>query len=86
MIYRIDFTLVGSDEWLFTKDCCDFISEIQMEERVAYIIGTKLRCEGISGHAKKVKLYSEKGELIGESSDISEIGNLKFYNKQNLQL
>lgn len=86
MEYKIEFTLADSDEWLYTKDRCDFISEIQMEERVAYIIGTKLKNEGISGHAKKVKLYSEKEELIGESSDISEIGSLKFYDKQILQL
>lgn len=79
MDYIIKYTLTGSDEWLYTEDCCEFLSEAQMEERVAYIIGTKLKYEGISGHAKKVKLYSKKGELIGESSDISEIGSLELY-------
>lgn len=81
MRYKIKFTLVGSDQWLETRDSCKIWSEAQMDERIAKIIGMKLKCQNINGLPQEVKLYSENDDLIGETDDIRKIGTLKLYIK-----
>ena len=79
MDYKIIFTLANSGESFIVTDSCEVYSESQMEERVAYIIGTKLQRLGIKGKAQKVTLYSNDDKIIGSSDDICEIGSLKLY-------
>ena len=76
---EIRFTLGDTDIWHTIYADIEIKSEIQVETIVANIIGSELSKKvNNKGHQKFVKLLDENGNIIGESSDICEIGLFEF--------
>lgn len=76
---EIRFTLGDCDVWHSLYANIDVISEVQVETIVSKTIDEeleKIRDESI--HQKKVSVRDETGKIIGESSDICEIGKFRF--------
>lgn len=76
---EIRYTLGDCGVWHSLYANMDVISEVQVETIVSKIIGEEMeKIRDGSIRPKKVSLRDETGEIIGESSDICEIGKFSL--------
>lgn len=76
---EIRFTIGDSNIWHSIFAEIDFISEVQTETVVAAVIQEELeKIRRNREKQKKVKILDEKGNVIGQTSDICNIGNFSY--------
>ena len=76
---EIRFTLGDSDIWHSIYADVEIESPIQVETVIANMIGCELsKIRDKKAHQKYVKLLNEQGQIIGESSDICELGSFEL--------
>lgn len=76
---EIRFTIGDSDTWHSIYAEIDLISEIQTETVVAALIQEELeKIRRNKEKQKKVKILDEKGNVIGQTPNICDIGKFSY--------